>query len=52
MQENKEGLLDGACIEEAIRKRNIIMVCDGSYQPNLIGNRGDGFMGNPLYRHI
>ena len=52
MQENKEGLLDGACIEEAIRKGDLIMICDGSYQPNLIDNGGGGFMGNTLYRNI
>ena len=40
MWENISGLSDGSWIEEVIRKGDLIMVFDGSCQPNLDNNRG------------
>ena len=51
MWDKTEVLLYGSWIAYAIRKGNIIMVCDESYQFNLDDIRWGGGIRNPLYRH-
>ena len=41
MWEKIDGLANGKWIRVAIRRGNLLIVCDGSYQPNMDENRGE-----------
>ena len=41
MWDKIEGLANGKWIRVAIRRGNLLIVCDGSYQPNMDENRGE-----------